>query len=132
MTGQSLERLHQAAQDNGWDTIVCDSPEDPARIERVLIPELGLAFVTSRPDMDYGQKPYRRIRLDAMVDPANRARMRFQGRMTGLLRQEAVEALRDAKAAHDALEAIYNPYVDFDGVRAQAALEAGRLLSYLG
>ena len=132
LAGQSLERLHQAAQDKGWDTIVCVSPEDPARIEHVLIPELGLAFVTSRPDMDYGQKPYRRIRLDAMVDPANRARMRFQGRMTGLLRQEAVEALRDAKAAHDALEAIYNPYVDFDGVRAQAALEAGRLLSYLG
>ena len=67
-----------------------------------------------------------------MVDPANRARMRFQGRMTGLLRQEAVEALRDAKTAHDALEAIYNPYVDFDGVRARAALEAGRFLSYLG
>ena len=132
LAGQSLERLHQAAQDKGWDTIVCVSPEDPARIEHVLIPELGLAFVTSRPDMDYGQKPYRRIRLDAMVDPANRARMRFQGRMTGLLRQEAVEALRDAKTAHDALEAIYNPYVDFDGVRAQAALEAGRLLSYLG
>ena len=35
-------------------------------------------------------------------------------------------ALREAKAAHDAgWRAVYNPYVDFDGVRAQAALEAG-------
>ena len=49
-----------------------------------------------------------------------------------LLREEGVLALREAKAAHDALEAVYNPYVDFDGVRAQAALEAGRLLSWLG
>ena len=43
-----------------------------------------------------------------------------------------VVALKEAKASHDALEAVYNPYVDFDGVRALAALEAGRLLSYLG
>ena len=47
------------------------------------------------------------------------------------LRQEGVEALREAKAAHDALEAVYNPYVDFEGVRALAALEAGRLLSWM-
>ena len=47
-----------------------------------------------------------------------------------LLRQEAVEALGEAKAAHDALEAVYNPYVDFEGVHTLAALEAGRLLSY--
>ena len=39
---------------------------------------------------------------------------------------------RDAKANHDRLEAVYNPYVDFDGVRALAALEAGRILSWLG
>ena len=32
----------------------------------------------------------------------------------------------------DRLEAVYNPYVDFDGVRALAALEAGRILSWLG
>ena len=40
-------------------------------------------------------------------------------------------ALTDAKANHDRLEAVYNPYVDFDGVRTLAALEAGRLLSYM-
>ena len=37
----------------------------------------------------------------------------------------------EAKAAHDLLEGVYNPYVDFEGVRAQAALEAGRLLSWM-
>ena len=40
-------------------------------------------------------------------------------------------ALKDAKASHDRLEAVYNPYVDFDGVRELAAIETGRLLSYL-
>ena len=79
--------------------------------------------------MEYPEKPYRRIRLDAMTEGTGY--IHFQTRMVSLLREEAVSALKDAKENHDALEAIYNPYVDFEGVRALAALEAGRLLSYL-
>ena len=131
LAGGALARLHAAAVEKGWDTIVCPAPEDLSRIEHLLIPGLGLAFVTSCPGMDYGKKPYRRIRLDAMTETEGRSRLRFQTRMTALLREEAIDALKDAKRNHDALEAAYNPYVDFDGVRAQAALEAGRLLSYL-
>ncbi len=127
----ALARLHAAAVEKGWDTIACPSPEDLERIEHLLIPGLGLAFVTSCPGMDYGKKPFRRIRLDAMTETEGRSRLRFQTRMTALLREEAVDALKEAKRNHDALEAVYNPYVDFDGVRAQAALEAGRLLSYI-
>ena len=81
--------------------------------------------------MDYGKKPFRRIRLDALGTAEKRARLRFETRMAALLREEGRHALMDAKAAHDRLEAVYNPYVDFDGVRALAAMEAGRLLSYL-
>ena len=121
-----------AAAAKGWDTVVCPSPEDLGRIEHLLIPGLGLGFVTSRPGMDYGKKPYRRIRLDAMVEIEGRNRLRFQARMAALLREEAVAALKDAKANHDKLEGVYNPYVDFDGVRELAAIETGRLLSYLG
>ena len=130
VAGGALARLHEAAVKKGWDTIVCPSPEDLSRIEHLLIPGLGLAFVTSCPGMDYGKKPYRRVRLDAMAETEGKPRLRFQARMTALLREEAVDALKEAKRNHDALEAVYNPYVDFDGVRAQAALEAGRLLSY--
>ena len=130
--GGALARLHEAAVEKGWDVIACPSPEEPSRMEHLLIPGLGLAFVTSCPGMDYGKKPYRRVRLDAMTETEGRSRLRFQTRMVALLREEAVDALIEAKRNHDALEAVYNPYVDFDGVRAQAALEAGRLLSYLG
>ena len=132
LAGEMLARLHRAAADNGWDTIVCCVPEEPGRIEHLLIPGLGLAFVTSRPGMEYGQKPFRRVRLDAMTEPQGKARLRFQTRMAALLREEGAAALKDAKANHDKLEAVYNPYVDFDGVRTLAALEAGRLLSWLG
>ena len=127
-----MESFHRAAVKSGWDTIVCLSPEDLTRIEHLLIPDLGLAFVTSRPGMIYGQKPYRRIRMDAMTNMESRGAVRFRNRMAAVLRDEGVKALKEAKKAHDALEAIYNPYVDFDGVRTLAALEAGRLLSWLG
>lgn len=129
--GAALLRLHAAAAGNGWDTILCVSPEDPNRPEHLLIPGLGLGFVTSGPEMNYGKKPYRRVRLDEMAAPEGKGKLRFQRRMVSLLREEAVGALREAKQHHDALEAVYNPYVDFDGVRALAALESGRLLSYL-
>lgn len=133
LAGPALARIHAAAAGKGWNTIVCPAPEDPSRMEHLLIPGLGLAFVTSRPGMSYGKKPYRRVRMDAMTaETEGRSRLRFQARMTALLREEAITALKDAKRNHDALESVYNPYVDFDGVRALAALEAGRLLSYLG
>ncbi|MDO4316151.1 MAG: hypothetical protein Q4C45_10250 [Oscillospiraceae bacterium] len=132
LAGPALARLHAAAAANGWDTVVCPFPEEPGRIEHLLVPGLGVAFITSRPGMDYGKKPFRRIRLDAMTEPEGKARLRFQSRMTALLREEGVSALKDAKASHDKLEAVYNPYVDFDGVRTLAAIETGRLLSYLG
>lgn len=132
LAGKSLAMLHDAAVSRGWDSIVCVSPEDPARIEHLMVPGLGLAFVTSRPGMEYGKKSFRRIRVDALTEQEEKGRLRFQKRMIAELREEAVAALKEAKAHHDQLEAVYNPYVDFDGVRTLAALEAGRLLSYLG
>ena len=132
LAGDLFEQIRLRAAERGWDTVACCAPEESERIEHLLIPGLGLGFVTSRPGMDYGQRPYRRVRLDAMADQREgRARLRFQTRMAALLREEGIAALKEAKAAHDALEAVYNPYVDFDGVRTLAALETGRLLSWM-
>ncbi len=130
LAGPLLERLRKTAADRGWNVIACPSPEEPGRLEHLLIPGLGLGFVTSRPGMEYGKKPFRRIRLDALTHAEERGRERFLRRMAAALREEAVSALGDAKNAHDALQAVYNPYVDFDGVRALAAIETGRLLSW--
>lgn len=131
LAGPALERIYRAGVCGGWDCILCPAPEEPTRIEHLLFPQLGLAFVTSRTGMDYGKKPYRRIRLDGSVSGEGKARLRFRSRMVKLLREDGVTALKEAKANHDRLEAVYNPYVDFDGVRAEAALEGGRFLSYL-
>lgn len=129
--GPLLAALCEEAARRDYDVTACPSPEEPGRLEHLLIPELGVAFVTSKPGMVYPGKPYRRVRLDALSHPENKARLRFRARMTGVLREEGIAALQEAKAAHDLLEGVYNPYVDFEGVRAQAALEAARLLSWM-
>lgn len=130
LAGSLLEQLWRTAVSRGWNVIACPAPEQPDRLEHLLIPGLGLAFVTSRPGMEFDEKPYRHIRLDAMTNPEDRGKERFQRRMTNALRDEAISAFQNAKATHDKLESVYNPYVDFDGVRALAAIETGRLLSW--
>ena len=104
----------------------------PDRLEHLLLPGLSLAFVTSSPALPYEKRPYRRIRLDAMADAEavrrNRARLRFSRKVSAALTEEAVDSLAQAKAMHDELEALYNPYVDFDRVGRMADRIAGEIL----
>ncbi len=115
-----LTQLLAGAVAAGHDVVACLSPMAPSRLEHLLIPELSLAFVTSFPALPYDRRPYRRIRLDAMVDgeglQRNKARLRFSRKVSAALIDEAVDSLGQAKTMHDELEAIYNPYVDFERV----------------
>ncbi len=101
----------------GHDVIVCPDPLAPERMEHLLIPALGLAFLTVPPDRSLPAHPYRRIRLDAMHRPELvrqlRPRLRFSAKVYRSLVDEAVQSLAQAKQAHDVLEAIYNPHVNF-------------------
>jgi len=128
-------RLHAAAAARGFRAVVCPDPEHVEQMQHLLLPELGLAFVTSREGMAYTGPAYRRVRLDAMVDPAcikrYKARLRFSARVSAALREEGLDALREAKAAHDQLEALYHPHVDFAGVQQLAREELERIESYL-
>ena len=130
-----LQRLHAAASVRCFPSIVCPDPEHIERIQHLLLPELGLAFVTSREGMACTCPVYRRVRLDAMVDAAHykryKSRLRFSSRVAGALREEGLDALREAKAAHDQLEAVYRPYVDFKGVDQLVHEELARIERYL-
>lgn len=132
LASAELERICAAAAEAGCDVLACPDPDRPKELRHVLIPARGVAFVSSSARMPYPGKAYRRLRLDAMAEEkltrAQRARLRFSGRLERALRDEAAELLRRAKAEHDALERVYNPCVDFDGVYALASEEAKRLL----
>ena len=133
---KTLEGIAAQAAAAGWDVLVGQNPDRPREAMHVLIPAAGLGIVTSSARLPYEGETWRRLRLDAMAEAelsrADKARLRLLKRMERELRQEAVEALSRAKAEHDALEAAYNPCVDFDGVYALAAEEAERLATYRG
>lgn len=130
-----LQRLHTAASARKYQAVICPDPEHTDRIQHLLLPELGVAFVTIREGMTYSGPAYRRVRLDAMIDPSYykryKARLKFSARVAGALREEGLEALREAKAAHDSLEAVYHPYVDFAGVSQCAGEELRRMIANL-
>lgn len=126
-----LEELLTAATERGWPVVACPDPMAPQRLRHLLIPALGLAFVTGTPEQPYHSAPYRRLRLDAMAGKEalrrNRARLRFARKVATALMEEGMETLAQAKALHDELEGVYNPHVDFDGVYAVAERLSGEI-----
>lgn len=117
----------------GHQVVACPDPMAPQRLAHLLFPQLSLAFVTSNPHAPWPHHPYRRLRLDAMVDRevyrASRPRLRFAQKVAQALVDQAIDGLCQAKAAHDDLEALYNPHVDFEGVYQVADQVAEELLS---
>lgn len=103
---------------NGYDVVACPDPMAPDRLAHLLVPRLGLAFLTVTSDLPLPVTPYRRIRLEVAADEEalrrNRPRLRFAKKVSAALVEEAVSSLAQAKAMHDDLEAIYNPHVDFE------------------
>lgn len=108
----------------GYDVVACPSPMAPERLEHLLVPQLGLAFLSSSPATPFSGRSYRRVRLDAMAGAEllrrSRPRLRFSKKVVSALINEAVSSLAQAKAMHDDLEALYNPHVDFDRVNTMA------------
>lgn len=127
-----LTRILTAAVSAGWDVVACPDPGSPERLAHLIVPGLSLAFVSTVSGEGWPQRPYRRLRLDAMPDRdlfrLSRPRLRFSQKVAAALEEEAVVGLGRAKAEHDRLEALYNPHVDFERVYAMADELAGEIL----
>lgn len=128
-----LAPILSAALATGHRVLACPDPMAPDRLAHLIFPDLSLAFVTSNSHAPWPHHPYRRLRLDAMVDRevyrASRPRLRFAQKVAQALVEQAVDGLQQAKAAHDELEGFYNPHVDFDGVYQVADEVANEVLS---
>lgn len=128
-----LSPILTAALAAGHDAVACPDPMAPDRLAHLIFPGLSLAFVTSTQEDPWPHRAYRRLRLDAMADAEayriNRPRLRFTKRVAAALLDEGVAGLAQAKEAHDRLEKLYNPYVDFDGVARMADQVADQVLA---
>lgn len=123
-----------AALEAGQEVYACyDTCAPESRLKHLILPDLRLAFVSATVKEPYPNEPYRRIRFDACI-PAdiirqNRLRLRFLRKTEAALKQDACEILAGIADKHDALEAVYNPHVDFAGVRALADAYAEKILT---
>lgn len=105
----------------GYDVVACPDPMAPERLSHLLVPELGLAFLSASPAQPLPGRPSRRLRLDAMVDREllrrSRARLRFAQKVSSALTGEAVESLSQAKAMHDGWRPCTTPMWTLPGCR---------------
>lgn len=130
-----LVHLLAGATTGGWDVVACPDPMAPERLSHLLVPEKGIAFLTTGPGLSLPKKPYRRVRLDAAVEEnllrRSRPQIRFAKKVSSALMEEAISCLDQAKCRHDALENIYNPYVDFQQVEETAKKVADEILAMI-
>lgn len=119
-----LSPILSAALASGHAVVACPDPMAPDRLAHLILPDLSLAFITSTADAPWPHRPDRRLRLDAMAEEnlhrITRPRLRFTRKVADALTDDGIASLGLAKEAHDRLEALYNPHVDFDGVTAVA------------
>lgn len=127
-----LSPILNAALAAGYHVVACPDPMVPDHLAHLILPELSLAFVTSTADAPWPHRPHRRLRLDAMAEETlhqvSRPRLRFTRKVADALTEDGIASLAQAKEAHDRLEALYNPHVDFEGVSATADQLAEEIL----
>ena len=92
-----LEQAAEMAKRKGTQLLLCPRPLCPGQLEAVLLPELSLAFLRSPAAL--------------MIPQGERL-------LSGEALDHALESLREAKALHDRLEAVYKPYMDFEALTA--------------
>ncbi|MCI8497578.1 MAG: hypothetical protein HFE85_04940 [Clostridiales bacterium] len=125
-------RTHALAAGHDIITCYCSmSPHD--KPEQILIPSLGIAFVTSNSWHPYRETPYRRIHVQRFLDmPAlreHKQRISFNKRAARELIAQASSLMLSAKAMHDELESYYISAMDFEKVDAKGNEIAQRILS---
>ena len=124
-----LEVLREAALDAGFDVYACGHPLAPERCQHLLVPEAGVAFVTSDLLFRCPREGARHLHMDTLMDadPTQRRKLRENRRLLKSLLGAATAVQREAKALHDEIEALYNPGVDFEALRSAAADAAAEI-----
>ncbi len=120
-----LSTVRSLLLDFGISFYTCFDPLCPReKIDHILVPEYGLAFITESRAMprEAPPEPYRVISFSRFTEleslARRRQRLRFNHRAAGEILDAAVRSMRRAKLLHDALEAQYAEAVDFSAVEA--------------
>lgn len=113
-----LRKIREEALQNGYDIVTCYCSISPyEKIEHILIPAIGAAFVTSNRYHRFQCEGATIIRSRRFVDSEllrdKKCRINFSRKIAGELLSEASAIIRAAKENHDEIEAIYGGAIDF-------------------
>lgn len=116
-----MAAVRRLALDAGLNIISCRCTLFPdSKYEHILIPELGLAFLTSNKRHQPEITPYRVIHARRFTNKerlaAHKFRIRFTLRAATELIHEASACMKEARDEHDRLEQHYIPAMDFEKV----------------
>ena len=113
-----LEMLRARLLKKNAAFITCYQPLFPAsRLEALLVPDAGLAFLATHSRMELKEKPYKTIHAKRFMDAERlgmrKQRLNFTKKAARELVQEGIRCLQNAKSIHDELETAYIQAMDF-------------------
>jgi len=114
-----LKRIADEAVKRGIDAELYYCPMRPEeKVEHVIIPELGLAFISESIHYDVPMEDFTEIDLDQYLNEESlknyREFIEFGSKNSRMLLDEGIATLNKAKKMHDDMEEYYIPYMDFD------------------
>ncbi len=130
LASDALSAARDEALARGLRVVEYLSPFDGVSTEAVLLPALSAAFVSAAP----AEGSVKRVALDRLCGSmdeikARRRALRAARRERARCVEAACGVLGEAKALHDALEAVYRPYMDFPSLDSFTAKEIARIFA---
>lgn len=132
-----LNAMRAHALEAGLDIISCYCVTSPfEKLEHVLIPALGVGFLTSNRYHPFDIECYRRIHAKRFQDMValgtKRQRLSFNRKAVAELLGEASRLMAEAKVFHDELETYYTLHMDFDKVNEKTGSVISSFLRLCG
>ena len=114
-----LSMVEEKALSYGYHCISCYSPWIPSGTPcHLLIPELGVSFVSDSKLFPYRGEHYCSIDLNSSLPPRSQKVLSFVPKSMRELTEIIIHHLSVAKDLHDRVETLCKPFVDFDRVTA--------------
>lgn len=116
-----LNEIRLKTLNSGYDIVSCHSPLLSERLEHILIPSAGIAFVTMNKQLNPPCEDFRSINTRRFLDMQklleHKVRISFNKKIISVLSKEACDQMLMAKQTHDLLEKHYINAMDFDKVQ---------------
>ena len=123
-SGLITQKIGDIAVRKGYDVIFCSCPLDPSGCEHIIIPAVGIAFITVKKEHPFTLPADRVIHCDRFMREEiteHRQTLKLNLKLKNLLVGESVQLLKEARRIHDLLEKEYVKAMDFDALEEYTA-----------